>query len=181
MKEHVTDDDHDVELPTSLALAWGVRERPAKGPKRGLSLDRIVAAAVKAADADGLEAVSMSRVAVDLGAAPMSLYRYVASKDELLDLMIDLATGQPPADPVADWRVGLTRWAEAYRAVLNRHDWILRLPAEGLPDRAAPDRLVGARSSGPSGREPPRGGKTLHRAAHPRLRAQRSRVDGRSI
>jgi AcrR family transcriptional regulator len=133
VNEQVRDDDHDVELPASLALAWGVRERPAKGPKRGLSLDRIVAAAVKAADADGLEAVSMSRVAVDLGAATMSLYRYVASKDELLVLMIDLATGQPPTDPVTDWRVGLTRWAEAYRAVLNRHDWILRLPAEGLP------------------------------------------------
>jgi AcrR family transcriptional regulator len=127
------DDDQGLELPASMALAWGVRVRPTKGPKRGLSLDRIVAAAVQAADADGLEAVSMNRVALDLGAAPMSLYRYVASKDELLDLMIDQATGQPPANLVSGWRAGLTRWAEAYRAVLNRHPWMLRLPAEGLP------------------------------------------------
>lgn len=132
-RDDAPDHPGDWDMPASMALTWGVRARPAKGPKRGLSLDRIVAAAVQAADADGLEAVSMNRVAGDLGAAPMALYRYVASKDELLVLMIDQATGQPPANPIADWRAGLTSWAEAYRAVLNRHAWMLRLPVEGLP------------------------------------------------
>src|SRR5215472_7517901 len=87
------------ELPAHVAAAWGVRGRPHKGPKPGLSLDRIVAAAVHVADTEGLAAVSMSRVATELGAAPMSLYRYVAAKDELLALMVDAAYGPPPAGP----------------------------------------------------------------------------------
>ena len=62
-------------IPASVAAAWGVRERPHKGPRPGLSLGRIVDAAVRVADAEGLDAVSMSRVAAELGTAPMSLYR----------------------------------------------------------------------------------------------------------
>ena len=71
-------------LPASIAAAWGLRERPARGPKPGLSLERIVAAAVAVARAEGVEAVSMSRVARELGSSPMSLYRYVGAKDELV-------------------------------------------------------------------------------------------------
>ena len=93
-------------LPASVETAWGLRERPSKGPKPGLSLDRIVAAAVKVAAAEGLAAVSMGRVAGELGASAMSLYRYVASKDELLALMVDAAVGPPPpaSQPGEDWR-----------------------------------------------------------------------------
>src|SRR5215468_2656297 len=88
-------------LPASVAAAWGVRDRPHKGPKPGLSLERIVAAAVQVADAEGLAAVSMSRVAAELGTAPMSLYRYVTAKDELLALMLDAAYGPAPTGPAA--------------------------------------------------------------------------------
>ncbi len=84
-------------LPGSIAAAWGLRERPGKGPKRGLSLPQIVQAGRTAAAADGLGAVSMSRVATELGVGTMSLYRYVESKQELLDLMVDSALGPPPA------------------------------------------------------------------------------------
>ena len=56
-------------LPASIETAWGIREPPGKGPKRGLSLDRIVSAAVDVASSEGLEAVSMSRIAAELGAA----------------------------------------------------------------------------------------------------------------
>ena len=87
----------DDELPAAVAAAWGVRAHPGKGPKPGLSLERIVAAAVKIASRDGLDAVSMSRVAAELGASTMSLYRYVNAKDELVKLMIDAAWGSPPA------------------------------------------------------------------------------------
>jgi hypothetical protein len=66
-------------LPGSVAAAWGVRERPHKGPKPALSLARIVDAAVRVADAEGLDAVSMGRVAAELGAAPMSLYRHLSA------------------------------------------------------------------------------------------------------
>jgi AcrR family transcriptional regulator len=122
-------------LPPHLAAAWGLRERPTKGPKPGLTLDRIVAAAVKVAASEGLPAVSMSRVAAELGAATMSLYRYVTAKDELLALMVDAAGGVPPepSRPGESWRDGLSRWAWGYLEVLRRHPWILRVPITAPP------------------------------------------------
>src|SRR5918993_1939838 len=96
-------------LPASIEAAWGVRERPPKGPRPALSLERIVDAAARVAAADGLAAVSMSRVAGDLGVSTMSLYRYVAAKGELLALMADLPFEEPPARRGAEesWRDGL--------------------------------------------------------------------------
>ena len=88
-------DQRGAALPGSVAAAWGVRERSHKGPKPALSLGRIVDAAVRVADAEGLDAVSMGRVAAELGAAPMSLYRHVSAKEELLTLMVDAARGRP--------------------------------------------------------------------------------------
>ena len=76
-------------LPPGLDLLWGRRERGRRGPRPGLSADAIVDAAVRLADAEGLEAISMARVAAELGFTTMSLYRYVASKDELLQLMFN--------------------------------------------------------------------------------------------
>jgi AcrR family transcriptional regulator len=135
MKAETMDDDNGAGLPASIEAAWGLRERPTRGPKRGLSVGRIVAAAVKVAASDGLAAVTMSRVAAELGSAAMSLYRYVATKDELLALMVDAASGAPPAAPVPDegWRAGLSRLARAYRAVLHRHPWLVRIPISGPP------------------------------------------------
>jgi AcrR family transcriptional regulator len=122
-------------LPASIEAAWGVRERPPKGPRPALSLERIVDAAARVAAADGLAAVSMSRVAADLGASTMALYRYVASKDELLALMADLPFEAPPAPrgPEEGWREGLARWAWTERAVLRRNPWVLRIPIAGPP------------------------------------------------
>ncbi|PRX48327.1 TetR family transcriptional regulator [Prauserella shujinwangii] len=122
-------------LPASFELAWGVREQPNKGPKRGLSLDRIIATAIAVADAEGLRAVSMGRVATELGAAPMSLYRYVATKDELLTLAADAAYGPPPDVPLPgeDWRSALARWARAERDGLRARRWILQIPISGPP------------------------------------------------
>lgn len=124
-------------LPASIEAAWGVRERPHKGPKPGLSLARIVEAGVKVAEADGLAAVSMSRVAAELGSAPMSLYRYVSAKDELVALMVDSVYSHAlvPAAPDEGWREGLTRLAWAMRAVMRQHPWVLRAPITGLPVR----------------------------------------------
>jgi AcrR family transcriptional regulator len=122
-------------LPASIAAAWGLRERPARGPKPGLSLERIVAAAVAVARAEGVEAVSMSRVAKELGSSPMSLYRYVAAKDELLALMVDAALGDTPGAPARGegWRAGIERWAWTYHDALRRHPWVLRVPISGPP------------------------------------------------
>jgi AcrR family transcriptional regulator len=124
-----------MELPASVEAAWGLRERPHRGPKPGLSLARIVEAGVAVAGSDGLAAVSMGRVAAELGAAPMSLYRYVGAKDELIALMADAVYGEflEPAVPGEDWRAGLTRCAWTMRAALYRHPWALKVPISGLP------------------------------------------------
>ncbi len=129
-------------LPASIEAAWGLRERPGKGPKPGLSLERIVDAAVELASAHGLGAVSMSRVAGELGVTTMALYRYVAAKDELLALMVDVAGGTPPPPASADegWRAGLERWARGYLDALRRHPWILRVPINAPP--ATPNQIL---------------------------------------
>jgi AcrR family transcriptional regulator len=122
-------------LPRSIEAAWGVHEPARRGPKPGLTLGLIVDAAVRVATRDGLAAVSMGRVAAEVGASTMSLYRYVTAKDELLALMIDAACGPPPSEaPARDgWRHGLARWSGSYLAVLRRHPWILRIPISGPP------------------------------------------------
>ncbi|MCG5448205.1 MULTISPECIES: TetR/AcrR family transcriptional regulator [Micromonospora] len=129
-----TDDSGPV-LPASIESAWGLRERPPKGPRPGMSVPTIVDAAVRVADADGLAAVSMSRVAKELGAATMALYRYVGSKDELLMLMVDTGYGPPPGPPAPedDWRAALTRWAWAEHEALRQRSWLLHVPISGPP------------------------------------------------
>jgi len=126
-------DESETGLPASIEEAWGLRSRPKRGPKPGLGLDQIVGAAVRVAAREGLAAVSMSRVARELGSAPMSLYRYVTAKDELLALMVDAVLGPPPDATAEDegWRGGLSRWAWGYHAVLRRHPWVLRIPISG--------------------------------------------------
>ena len=122
-------------VPATVAAAWGVRERPHKGPKPALSLARIVDAGVRVADTEGLDAVLMGRVAAELKAAPMSLYRHVASKEELIRLMVDAAWGDSPGPLLSgeNWRAGLSRWAWAMRDALRRHSWAARIPITGLP------------------------------------------------
>jgi AcrR family transcriptional regulator len=129
------DDQIPTGLPASIEAAWGVRSRPGKGPRPALSLERVVAAAARVASADGLQAVSMSRVAADLGVSTMSLYRYVAAKDELLALMADLTFEAPPAPrgPEESWRDGLSRWAWTELGVYRRNPWVLRIPISGPP------------------------------------------------
>jgi AcrR family transcriptional regulator len=133
-------DETQPALPGSFAAAWGLRERPGKGPKRGLSLDRIVRAGLAVAAADGLAAVSMSRVATELGVGTMSLYRYVESKRALLDLMVDAGLGPPPpARPGASWRDGLADWARAMLAAYRGNLWAVQVPLSGPP--ATPNAL----------------------------------------
>src|ERR1700733_7614696 len=100
-------------LPPGLDLLWGRRGRGQRGPKPGLSVDAIVAAAIRIADAEGLEAVSMAHVADQLGFTTMSLYRHVASKEELLQLMWNGSAQGAEAMvlPGEDWRSRWRMWA----------------------------------------------------------------------
>lgn len=122
-------------LPASFEMAWGVRDRPTKGPKRGLSLEQIVDAGIRVANADGLGGVSMSRVANELGTSAMSLYRYVASKDELLWLMIDGAFGQVDRTEPTEgtWRQRLEQWARIELDSYRQFPWVMRIPVSGAP------------------------------------------------
>ncbi|MDX6244293.1 MAG: hypothetical protein QOE76_2016 [Frankiales bacterium] len=122
-------------LPPVISLAWGLQRRPARGPRPGLTLDRLVAAGIEVASTEGVGSLSMGRLAKQLGVGTMSLYRYVSAKDDLLTLMVDNALGRPPAiDPATqDWREGLTLWAEGVRAAYRRHPWALRVPITAPP------------------------------------------------
>ena len=84
---------------------------------------------------DGLDSLSMARVASEVGVGTMSLYRYVSAKDELLTLMVDAALGPPhdPEWPRGDWRAGLTRWAVGLREAYRRHPWSLKVPITAPP------------------------------------------------
>ncbi|MYX15640.1 TetR family transcriptional regulator [Streptomyces sp. SID8374] len=125
------------DIARSLELLWGTGDRPSRGPKPGLTLDRIVTAAVAVADAEGLSAVSMRRLSTELGTGTMSLYRYVPGKAELLDLMLDrvlgeplpAGSGRPAADHPApeDWRVAIDTMARTYLDNLRRHPWLLKI------------------------------------------------------
>jgi len=122
-------------IPPSIELAWGLRDRVKRGPKPALTLDRIVAAGIKVALTEGIGALSMARVASELGVGTMSLYRYVSAKDELLALMVDAALAPPPPLGTGDqgWRSGLTRWAIGVRDAYRRHPWSLRVPISAPP------------------------------------------------
>lgn len=85
----------------SLALLWGEQEPPSRGPKPSLTAGRIAQAGIEIADGEGLDAVSLARVAKEFGVTAMALYRYVPGKTELLDLMVDLAIGPRPRSPTS--------------------------------------------------------------------------------
>jgi len=127
--------DEPAPLPPGLDLLWGRRERGKRGPRPGLSPDTIVAAAMRVADADGLEAVSMARVAKELGFTTMSLYRHVANKDELLQLMWNASAigAETLVLEGSDWRERIMSWALAQRDMLDRHPWITLLPLAAPP------------------------------------------------
>ncbi|MEW2163332.1 TetR/AcrR family transcriptional regulator C-terminal domain-containing protein [Streptomyces sp. NPDC007084] len=106
-----------------------VWDRP-EPPTRPVPLDRerIVAAAVALADAGGLEAVSVRKVAARLDAGPMRLYRYISTKEELFDLMVDEVQAEIlPEERAADWREALRGLAQRTRQAALRHEWLADL------------------------------------------------------
>lgn len=107
-------------------LVWERPEPPNRPVPAPLSRERIVRAAIQLADADGLDAVSLRKVATALDVRPMRLYGYIASKVELLDLMVDAVHAE--IRPVADgWREVLRSLAEATRRAAHEHEWLADL------------------------------------------------------
>lgn len=120
----------------SLELLWRVpADAPRRGPQQRLNIDTVLAVAIGLADADGLEAVTMRRVAQQLGVAPMTLYTYVPGKAELLDLMLDTTYAQMPrADTSGQpWRDRLTAVAEENKALFEAHPWAATISTSRPP------------------------------------------------
>ena len=105
---------------------WSIPERQGRGPRPAYSRAQITEAAIRIADADGLEAASMRRIAAELQTGAMSLYRYVPSRDHLIELMLDhvLIEVDVPACPSGDWRADLSLIAGNTRAMWLRHTWL---------------------------------------------------------
>lgn len=129
---------------------WMRPERPARGPKPAYSRAQIAEAAIRIADAEGLEAATMRRIAAEIGAGAMSLYRYVPSRDDLTMLMADRLMGEIDVEglPSGDWRADLTRYADGLRAMWLRHPWIVTvnrsLPSFGPNQLRLIERVMGA-------------------------------------
>lgn len=118
-------------MDDAYTVIWNRPERAAKGPAPSHTRSDMSAAAVAIADAEGIEAVSMRRVANALGTGTGTLYRYLASKDDLLALMLDAVAaedGGPPA-LTGDWRDDLRALAHRSRATIHRHPWTASLAA----------------------------------------------------
>ncbi|MFC9279551.1 TetR/AcrR family transcriptional regulator [Streptomyces collinus] len=107
-------------------LVWERPEPPNRPVPAPLSRERIVRAAIRLADVDGLESVSLRKVAAELDVRPMRLYGYIASKEELLDLMVDAVHAE--IRPAGDgWREVLRSHAEATRHAAHEHEWLADL------------------------------------------------------
>jgi len=120
--------------PTAAELLWGTRQRPTRGPKPSLSLERIIGEAIVLADAEGLANLSMQRLAERLGHTKMSLYRYVPGRAELVTLMVDFGLGVPfdfgATTAVAGepcWRTRLRAWTIAIFVRFRTHPWSLEV------------------------------------------------------
>ncbi|TYB57583.1 TetR/AcrR family transcriptional regulator [Nonomuraea sp. PA05] len=117
------------EEPVSIWMQPERQERSGPGRRPGYSREQITRTAVRIADAEGVEAATMRRIAGELGTGAMSLYRYVPRRDDLFDLMIDLAMSEVelPGGPSGDWRADLTLLAGRTRATGLRHPWLIAL------------------------------------------------------
>jgi AcrR family transcriptional regulator len=122
--------------PTSAGGSVWERVHPDRPPGRArapLSVEAIITAAVAIADAEGLDAVSMRRVATELNARTMSLYTHVGSKEDILDLMADRTAGEVlvPEPLPSGWREAITLVVEREREVMSRHPWMVALQSRG--------------------------------------------------
>jgi AcrR family transcriptional regulator len=119
------------DLQSDIALLWGEQEQPTRGPKPSLTPRGIAAAAVVIADAEGLDAVSMSKVAAQFGVSAMALYRYVPGKAELVELMVEAVSAErPDLSGAGDgWRPRVTEWTHRLWDVYRAHPWLLAATA----------------------------------------------------
>ncbi|MFF4751219.1 TetR/AcrR family transcriptional regulator [Streptomyces sp. NPDC002514] len=120
-------------------VIWARPERTGRGPRPAYTRADIAGAAVRIADAHGLDAVSMRHVAAELDCGTMSLYNYVPRKEDLYELMVDAVSGEHELwRPDGDWRADMNQVARQTRALMHRHTWLPRLmsPVYGFSPNA---------------------------------------------
>ncbi|MEU8775952.1 TetR/AcrR family transcriptional regulator [Streptomyces sp. NPDC048606] len=125
--------------PAEPEVIWARPQRAGRGPRPAHSRESIAAEAVRIADAEGIDAVSMRRVAAGIGAGTMSLYNYVPRKDDLYELMVDAVSAEYElAPPTGRWRADLLGLARQTRSLMHRHPWLPRLlsPVHGFSPHA---------------------------------------------
>lgn len=112
---------------TDSKPAWGTKPPPSRGPKPSLTASEIARAAIQLADEEGLQAVTMQRVAQTVGVTTMALYRYFPGKSDLLALMIDSASDAPLnlGRPASSWKTRLKKWVRQCLAIYRNHPWFL--------------------------------------------------------
>jgi AcrR family transcriptional regulator len=112
-------------------------------PRTPLSKKRVLDAAVALADENGVDALSMRKIAQALGVVPMALYKHVTNKNELLDGMIDVLVGEidPPAGGT-DWKTAIRRRVLSARSMLLRHPWAPEVIESRMKARASPTPVV---------------------------------------
>ncbi|CAM5588054.1 MULTISPECIES: TetR/AcrR family transcriptional regulator [Streptomyces] len=133
----------------SVWLEGKARRGGRSGQPSGLDRERITAASVRLLDAEGLAKFSMRRLAAELNVTAMSLYWYVDTKDDLLELALDATYAElrlpDPENADEDWREQLRALASAYRAQLVRHPWLSPLAGRFLnigPNSLAFSRVI---------------------------------------
>ncbi|TBO56116.1 TetR/AcrR family transcriptional regulator [Streptomyces kasugaensis] len=130
--------------PAPVSL-WERLERPAPAPRTTLTPQKIAAAGIRIADTEGIDAVTMRRLATELGVAPMAAYRYVSGKSDLLDLMTDAVYADlKPADDIENWRDVLRTGALRNREIVLRHPWLIQISSPQVLRALTPNRIAAA-------------------------------------
>lgn len=117
----------------TLAVLWGVAAPATRGPRARLGFGELADTAVRCADRDGLTSVSLAAVAAELGLTTTALYRYVDSKDTLVELMVDYGVGPAPELPGDDSRARTHAWCRALCERYRLHPWLADVPIGGMP------------------------------------------------
>ena len=125
-----------------MTSLWERLEQTATAARPTLSAQRIATTAVGIADADGLDAITMRRLAAELGVTPMAAYRHVSGKDDVLELMVDLVYGEVDVPDGGGWRETMRALATGIRALALKHPWLTRLSTPQMVFELTPNRMA---------------------------------------
>lgn len=120
-------------VPAAILRTWGLVDSPNRGPQARFTLDEVVTEAIRLADEDGVATLTLAGVGQGLGLATTALYRYVDSKDTLLELMADTALGPAPSLGSATSAERVHEWADALWQRYLAHPWLAVHPPQRAP------------------------------------------------